>query len=43
MTGTVESIVAAPVPEPGTWVSMIAGFGLVGGLARRRRGRAITA
>lgn len=26
------------IPEPATWVSMIAGFGLVGAVARRRRG-----
>jgi hypothetical protein len=25
------------VPEPATWTMLIAGFGLVGGLARRRR------
>jgi hypothetical protein len=28
----------SPVPEPATWAMMIAGFGLVGGIARRRRG-----
>jgi hypothetical protein len=25
------------IPEPGTWAMMIAGFGLVGFAARRRR------
>lgn len=25
------------VPEPGTWAMLIAGFGLVGAAARRRR------
>jgi hypothetical protein len=28
------------IPEPATWAMMIAGFGLVGGMARRRRMRA---
>ncbi|MBP7666450.1 MAG: PEPxxWA-CTERM sorting domain-containing protein [Burkholderiaceae bacterium] len=27
----------APVPEPGTWALMLAGLGLVGWLAARRR------
>ena len=27
----------AAVPEPATWAMMLAGFGVVGGLARRRR------
>ncbi|WP_243453749.1 PEPxxWA-CTERM sorting domain-containing protein [Sandaracinobacteroides saxicola] len=27
----------APIPEPGTWALMIAGFGLVGSTLRRRR------
>jgi choice-of-anchor A domain-containing protein len=27
-----------PVPEPATWAMMIVGFGMVGGLARRRKG-----
>ena len=30
-------IVPTPVPEPTNWAMMIAGFGLVGGAARRRR------
>jgi hypothetical protein len=34
-TLTYESI--DPVPEPGTWMMMIAGFGLVGVSARRRK------
>ena len=36
--------VAAPaVPEPGTWMMMLAGFGLVGGAVRRRRTTQIAA
>ncbi len=31
------------VPEPASWVMMIAGFGLVGAVARRRREDAVTA
>jgi hypothetical protein len=26
-----------PVPEPASWVMLIAGFGLIGGIARRQR------
>ena len=33
----------ASVPEPGAWALMIAGFGMVGGLLRRRRPVALTA
>ena len=33
---------AAPIPEPATWVLMIAGMGLVAGV-RKRRDRAISA
>lgn len=29
--------VRAAVPEPATWLTMLLGFGLIGGLARRRR------
>lgn len=29
--------VAAGIPEPATWAAMICGFGLIGGLARRRK------
>lgn len=32
-----EWIQTAAIPEPGTWAMMIAGFGLVGAAARRRR------
>lgn len=38
LTFTVRENVGPPViPEPGTWVMMMAGFGLVGGAMRRRR------
>ena len=37
------SAVAAVVPEPATWAMMIAGFGAVGGVARRRRALAAAA
>jgi hypothetical protein len=30
---------AAPVPEPSTWLTMIAGMGLIGATMRRRTGR----
>lgn len=32
-----QGVALAPVPEPGTWRLLIAGFGLVGVAARRRR------
>lgn len=35
-TGPVPGPVA-PVPEPGTWLMLIAGFGMIGGAMRRRR------
>ena len=36
--------VLGPVPEPATWLTMIVGFGAIGGVARRRRSAtAITA
>jgi len=31
------------VPEPGTWAMLIAGFGLVGAAARRRRQTSVPA
>ncbi len=34
-----DAVFATPVPEPGTWAMMIAGFGFVGGAMRRRRRR----
>lgn len=30
------------IPEPATWAMLIAGFGMVGGMARRRRGLGLT-
>jgi PEP-CTERM motif len=36
--------VAAPaVPEPGSWMMMLAGFGLIGGVVRRRRSTQVAA
>jgi hypothetical protein len=35
--------VVSTAPEPGTWVMMLGGFGLVGGALRRRRLLAATA
>ena len=34
------TLTLAPVPEPSEWAMMIAGLGLVGVIAKRRRGRA---
>jgi hypothetical protein len=33
----------AAIPEPASWAMLIAGFGLVGAIARRRRGAAVSA
>lgn len=39
-TGGLRSIAVGPgVPEPATWLTMILGFGLLGGLLRRRQSR----
>lgn len=35
--GPYEAIVNAAVPEPSSWALMVAGFGLVGAVARRRK------
>jgi hypothetical protein len=37
MPGTLSPISGAAVPEPAAWSMLIAGFGLIGGLLRRRR------
>lgn len=37
LTGLTAAGIAAAVPEPATWLSMILGFGLIGGVMRRRR------
>jgi hypothetical protein len=38
--GVIEAVLrVTPVPEPATWGLMIAGFGLTGAAARRRRAR----
>jgi hypothetical protein len=36
-SGVGVAILMEPIPEPGTWAMMIAGFGLVGASLRRRR------
>ena len=36
---SITSTATAAVPEPATWAMMIVGFGLVGGVLRRRAGR----
>jgi hypothetical protein len=41
--GDIYRFVSTIVPEPATWLTMIAGFGMVGAALRRRRGRFITA
>ncbi len=35
-------ITAVPVPEPGTWAMLLAGFAIVGSLLRRRRSNGVT-
>ncbi len=37
-TANVSKPVTPAIPEPATWAMLIAGFGLVGGVVRRRRG-----
>ena len=34
---TTTPVITTPVPEPASWMTMLFGFALVGGLARRRR------
>ncbi|MEI6299859.1 MAG: trypsin-like serine protease [Betaproteobacteria bacterium] len=33
----INSVVVTPVPEPHTWLLLLAGFGILGGIASRRR------
>ena len=33
--------ITAAVPEPATWLTMLLGFGLIGGVMRRRQGKAL--
>lgn len=40
---SIDNVRFAPVPEPGTWAMMIAGFGLAGAALRRRAPRAVFA
>lgn len=32
-------VAAVPLPEPASWLQMIVGFGIVGGMVRRKRGK----
>lgn len=41
-SNTSQSQLIAAVPEPATWAMMIAGFGLVGGMLRRRKNAGAT-
>lgn len=36
-SSTADTAPAAPVPEPATWMSMVAGFGITGAALRRRK------
>lgn len=38
-SGLTQSVTVTPFPEPGIWVQMIIGFGLVGAATRRKRGQ----
>jgi hypothetical protein len=40
---TFDGVAGRGVPEPASWVTMIAGFGMVGGALRSRRGQMATA
>lgn len=42
LTAGKGELMSGAVPEPTTWAMLIAGFGLVGASARRRRGAALT-
>ena len=42
-TAFIRSAEAASVPEPGTWMQMIVGFGVLGGSVRLRGGRTLAA
>ena len=37
--GDLDHVLLAPIPEPETWALMLAGLGLIGAAARRRRAR----
>ena len=43
MPGIGQVLAISYVPEPASWAMMIAGFGLVGTMARRRRARSVSA
>jgi hypothetical protein len=42
-TASLPAVTGGGAPEPATWAMLIAGFGGVGGMMRRRRGQALTA
>ena len=37
--GAIYRLMSSPVPEPATWLAMLAGFGFAGGILRRERAR----
>ena len=42
-TSFIDAVALTAVPEPGTWAMMIGGFGMAGGLMRRRSRKLVTA